>query len=876
MILKRMMNLISVGCFRGTVLVALLLASAAVQAVDVTTSWSHRRTHYGWTAPPADYGEGGVLVTYLSDVPVDLIEGEGVVRVTDTYYRRLFQWDETDTLQAIFLDRSTGDLDTVRTLPGPVYPLEPDDHAYPVIQLNSEPANLWDPAHGLYVWGLQEPNWDQRGEDWERDAQLSLWNESGQLQYWRPVGLRINGGWTRCLPQKSLRLYFDHDGTPESIVHDFFGDGLTESRRLLLRQTMWAEFLLKDHWATSLYRDLGGLTSRWTPAVVYLNDDYWGMYGLRERLDEEWAETTLGLDGQDYGLVKDGETEHGNPDAWPDFLEWVASWPDPAEHEFYSEISRRLDLQAYTDWLLVNAIAASGENGSYHNLVILRTPDGRWRHVMWDEDNIILWGNLQADLLRFYAAANETEYNTHRPPANYFPPYGEARPYCELFRQLMGNAQYRALLAQRVESLLSGVMTPAAMTARMDSVVAVFADGLDWHGDRFSPTDLIDLDGEVASYKSFLTLRHGIFQDQFVSFLADSREPVELSLFAAEATADGAVLNWRVEQETVAVDWSIQRTPSPSGTWATVATAADHPELAGSGGAGVPVMYAFVDETLPAGEIHYYRLLHETADHQEVIHPWVEAALSRDPMAVRLNEFMADNGTTITDEHGDFDDWVEIVNTGSLPVDLAGLGLSDDPADPYPWRLCTGAHLGAGARVIVWCDDEPEQGPLHASFKLSALGESVVLTDRQEAFTAELDRRDFGPQLTDVSEGRLPDGTGSWQTLAEPTPGEANRYPSSAPELAAVLELAPPYPNPANPAVQLRYSVSSLGPVRLEVVDLAGRRICTLVDEVKPAGRYDVVWEGRDQQGRAAATGIYFVTLAADGQRLSRRLTLVR
>ena len=60
-------------------------------------------------------------------------------------------------------------------------------------------------------------------------------------------------------------LNLDRDGH-QPLVHDFFGDGPTTSARLLLRQTVRCEYLLKDHWATSLYRDLGRLTSRWTPA----------------------------------------------------------------------------------------------------------------------------------------------------------------------------------------------------------------------------------------------------------------------------------------------------------------------------------------------------------------------------------------------------------------------------------------------------------------------------------------------------------------------------------------------------------------------------------------------------------------------------------
>ena len=52
-----------------------------------------------------------------------------------------------------------------------------------------------------------------------------------------------------------------------------------------------------------------------------------------------------------------------------------------------------------------------------------------------------------------------------------------------------------------------------------------------------------------------------------------------------------------------------------------------------------------------------------------------------------INEFMADNGSTIADENGDFDDWIEIHNAGNVPVDIGGYFISDDAAEPTAWQI---------------------------------------------------------------------------------------------------------------------------------------------------------------------------------------------
>ncbi|MBD3220175.1 hypothetical protein GF314_02955, partial [bacterium] len=58
--------------------------------------------------------------------------------------------------------------------------------------------------------------------------------------------------------------------------------------------------------------------------------------------------------------------------------------------------------------------------------------------------------------------------------------------------------------------------------------------------------------------------------------------------------------------------------------------------------------------------------------------------------------------------------------------------------------------------------------------------------------------------------------------------------------------------------------------------DVAGRRVRTLVDEVRPAGRHEVLWNGADDSGRALSSGVYFARMRADGFQQTRKMTLVR
>ena len=84
------------------------------------------------------------------------------------------------------------------------------------------------------------------------------------------------------------------------------------------------------------------------------------------------------------------------------------------------------------------------------------------------------------------------------------------------------------------------------------------------------------------------------------------------------------------------------------------------------------------------------------------------------------------------------------------------------------------------------------------------------------------------------------------------------------------------YPNPFNPQTTLRYETGRSGPVRIDIYDLQGRLIRTLLDETLPAGVYATVWNGRTRAGTTAPSGIYFGHLASVGGDHTIKLMLVK
>jgi hypothetical protein len=130
---------------------------------------------------------------------------------------------------------------------------------------------------------------------------------------------------------------------------------------------------------------------------------------------------------------------------------------------------------------------------------------------------------------------------------------------------------------------------------------------------------------------------------------------------------------------------------------------------------------------------------------------------------------MADNQTTLLDEGGDYDDWIELVNRGAEAASTAGLYLTDDLAARNQWPV-PDTTLPAGSVLLIWADDEVAEGKWHATFRLSAAGEEIGLF--QGSALELVDSTIFGPQRPDTSLARTPDG--AWVPDPTPTPGLVN------------------------------------------------------------------------------------------------------
>ena len=176
-----------------------------------------------------------------------------------------------------------------------------------------------------------------------------------------------------------------------------------------------------------------------------------------------------------------------------------------------------------------------------------------------------------------------------------------------------------------------------------------------------------------------------------------------------------------------------------------------------------------------------------------------------------------------------------------------------------------------GARIELVAGDLREMRELQPGFGYGSHGPTVIHFGLGNA------------GVIDSLRIRWPDGAltergglGVNQRVRQQHPAGATLVGEELDVLPLVFELAPNYPNPFNSQTSIRYQIGETDLVRLAVYNLAGQKIKLLVNEEQPPNNYQVGWDGRDDYGREAGSGVYFYELQTSKRSSTGRMVLVK
>jgi len=337
------------------------------------------------------------------------------------------------------------------------YIIDEENHNLPVVSIITDEDNLWDWNSGIYVSGPNATtNYPYFGSNfwqpWSRKSRMEFFDASRVKQFEAQFDLEIHGGWSRAEPQKSFRI------DAKSIYTGDIEYALIERKPAI---TQYNNFNIRNggqHGASDRIQDavisrLGENTHidrmGYQPCIVYLNGAYWGLYGIREKIDEHYVESNHGISSKDIDLLNWDGALAGSADHFAQSYSMIQNTvlSDP---NFVDVLSTRFDIDNYIDYFIFQTYIQNmdwlGIAWGLNNIKLWRpdTAGGKWRYVLYDTD--AAWGHFGQNIYQNYLALarNPSSPNAHS----------------AIFNRALNNNAFKCRFTNRYDDLINTTFQP--------------------------------------------------------------------------------------------------------------------------------------------------------------------------------------------------------------------------------------------------------------------------------------------------------------------------------------------------------------------------------------------------------------------------------
>ena len=680
------------------------------------------------------------------------------------------------------------------------------------------------------------------------------------------IGFRLRGNTSRSSQKKSFKVSFNtyEKGRKYYGLEKMNLNGEHNDPTISRSKLCW-----------ELCRQAGIPASRANHVELYINGNYFGLYIHVEHIDEQFVKRRFGNNhgnlykclwpadltykGADPNLYKESNGSRRTyelrtnvaADDYSDLAHFIDILNNTPTNDLACELEKVFDVNSYLKAMAMDILTANWDGPIFNknNFYLYHNPlTDRFIYIPYDLDNTygidwfrIDWGNRD-----IYQWASDNE----------------PRP---IYERILQVPMYRDRFSYFIHSFVTELVDPAGFFPYIDSIKTQITPSAAQDNYRtrdygFSLMDFQQAFDQPLSQnhlpygiKDYLTARRGSILQQVQ---AADMTPV---IFVHEQRYLAGGMRWELEVvdekalKEVKVSYQLDGNPSISMDFRDDGMQGDR--LAGDG-----IWTAETNWSSSADELSFYFTAEDSSGHRGR-EPFCGENILNLSSALVINELMADNDTVLADNFGEFEDYIELYNSGSQPIFLGDLYITDDLSKPDKDRL-PAVTLAPGAYLLLWADGDSPQGANHLNFRLSKSGEQIGIFTAPAAGSVPLDTLSFGAQAQDVSYGRIPNGSGPFVTLAFPSPGANNEWMTQIEDTAFASRI---YPNPFVEIVKFEFAERNQ-PVKLEVFDIRGRKLMQQwVQETS------FTWHAKD-----LPSGMYLALISQEGQPLKHVKLLKR
>lgn len=383
----------------------------------------------------------------------------------------------------------------------------------------TDPDNLFDSEIGIYVLGDTfenyvesvdingiyyagwETNYWNKGREWERDANILLFNQDKDLILNKQVGVRIQGGYSRSHNVKSLNIYSRPEYDKTKIIEYPIWEGSSYQPDVFTIASGGNDIYtkLRDRLVSELSQDLDVALIKYEPCTLFLNGEYWGVFHIAEKYTRDYFQHYYGVDPDKVVVIKGGYLEEGTEENFQEFNEMYEFLENEdldftiAENYDYlwtmMDKSSTIDhfaLMLYfgrtSDWIPMIANSAIWKTdyisgNTYEN--------GKWRWAIYDMN----WGAMHSNFNNKDSIA-------------------DIRSRIGWFDKLCENDDFVNLLTNRLFELLQNDYQEEISFNIIDSYIIEMEKAMEKHYLRFFAADLTRFYEQIEEIKAFFNGRN--------------------------------------------------------------------------------------------------------------------------------------------------------------------------------------------------------------------------------------------------------------------------------------------------------------------------------------------------------------------------------
>jgi hypothetical protein len=389
------------------------------------------------------------------------------------------------------------------------------EHDIPMLSMIVDPLDFFDEETGIYSYGdSYEPEIPHFGANFWRDFEIpagfEYFSSDGNLLYDFSAGVKIFGGWSRSQDQRSLSIFARKTYGQSELDYPFFDSReYSEFESVILRNT-GNDFLrgnMRDVFMTSLLEGSGLAVQAYQPVATYINGRYWGMYFLREKINEHFLASKYDIDSDDINLLEgSGIAKAGSTNDYIELRTFIKD-RDLSIPRNYDLVADRINVENFIIYNIAEIYFGNtdwpGNNRRYWN-----TNDRKWEYILFDTD----FG---------YSQYNEESYKYNILKFALEPdgPSWPNPPHATLFlRKLLQNEEFKILFVNRYADELNSRFLPDNINQHLGTLTDLLEAEMPQHFSRWGG-DIMNWDTHIQRITNYTNLRAPFAKNHILSEL---------------------------------------------------------------------------------------------------------------------------------------------------------------------------------------------------------------------------------------------------------------------------------------------------------------------------------------------------------------------